>query len=83
MNQHPYRGLYLIAAVLLLLATATRSLFSRWRGRLMSTGNNGKRVLGALLMAVGLFIITGYDRKAESVIVAASPDWVINATTAL
>lgn len=72
-----------IATVLLVLATATRSLITRWRGKLMSTGSTGKRALGAMLIAVGLFIVTGFDRKAESVIVAASPDWVIDATTSL
>lgn len=71
-----------IASVLLVIATISRGLLTRWRGRLLSTGSGGKRVLGALLIAVGLFIITGLDRQAEGAIVAASPDWLINLTTA-
>ncbi len=72
-----------IATVLLALATVTRTILARWRGKLMSTGSTGKRALGAVLVAVGLFIITGADRHVESIIVAASPEWVIDATTSL
>lgn len=70
-----------IASMLLALAFATRGFLSRWRGRMMSTGNRGKRILGVLLIIVGGFILTGADRLAEGLIVAASPDWLINLTT--
>ncbi|WP_353227390.1 cytochrome c biogenesis CcdA family protein [Novosphingobium sp.] len=71
-----------IATVLLALAFASRGLLARWRGRLLTTGSGGKRALGMVLAAVGLFIVTGLDRSAERVIVSASPDWLINVTTA-
>jgi cytochrome c biogenesis protein CcdA len=70
-----------IASVLLIIALATRGFLSRWRGRLMSAGGNGKRVLGGLLMVVGVLIMTGGDRAFESIVVAASPDWLIDLTT--
>ncbi len=70
-----------IASVLLLIAVATRGFLSRWRGRLMSAGGNGKRVLGGLLLVVGVLIMTGGDRAFEAVVVAASPDWLIDLTT--
>jgi cytochrome c-type biogenesis protein len=70
-----------IASVLLLIALATRGFLSRWRGRLMSAGGNGKRVLGGLLLVVGVLIMTGGDRAFEAVVVAASPDWLIDLTT--
>ncbi len=70
-----------IASVLLLIAVATRGFLSRWRGRLMSAGGNGKRVLGGLLLMVGVLIMTGGDRAFEAVVVAASPDWLIDLTT--
>lgn len=72
-----------IATVLLALAFATRSAITKWRGKLMSTGSRGKQVLGTLLVFVGLFVITGLDRQAEGAIVAASPNWLITATTFL
>jgi cytochrome c biogenesis protein CcdA len=71
-----------IATVLVAIAFAGRGLLSRWRGRLLSTGSGGKRVLGLVLAAVGLFIVTGLDRGAERAILAASPDWLVNVTTA-
>lgn len=70
-----------IASVLLLLAFATRGFLSRWRGRLMRTGGNGRRVLGGLVIAVGLLILTGGDRVFEAIVVQASPDWLTDLTT--
>ncbi len=70
-----------IAAVLLLIAFASRALFTRWRGRLMSAGGGGKRVLGGLLLTVGLMIFTGLDRILEGVLVSASPEWLTELTT--
>ncbi|MFA6125167.1 MAG: cytochrome c biogenesis CcdA family protein [Sphingomonas sp.] len=70
-----------IATMLLLIATATRGFLSRWRGRLMSTGKGGKRVLGALLIIVGVLILTGGDRLFEGFIVSISPDWLTDLTT--
>ena len=72
-----------IASVLVVLAFATRSMMTRWRGRMMSTGNTGKRVLGGLLMVVGVLIFTGGDKILEGVLVAASPDWLVDLTTAI
>ncbi len=72
-----------IACVLLLIALASRGLLSRWRGRMMTVGGSGKRVLGGLLILVGLMIITGGDRFLEGVLVAASPDWLVDLTTAV
>lgn len=71
-----------IASVLLLLAFAARGLLSRWWGRLMQTGTNGKRVLGGLVVVVSLMILTGTDRILESVIVTNSPALLTDLTTA-
>lgn len=70
-----------IASVLLVLALATRTMLSRWRGRMMAAGGSGKRVLGALLSVVGVLILTGTDRMIEGLLVEASPDWLIDLTT--
>lgn len=72
-----------IATMLMLIATATRGFLSRWRGRLMSTGQGGKRVLGALLVLVALLILTGGDRMFEGLVVSISPEWLTDLTTAL
>lgn len=72
-----------IATMLLLIATATRGFLSRWRGRLMSTGQGGKRMLGALLVLVAMLILTGGDRLFEGLVVSISPDWLTDLTTAI
>lgn len=70
-----------IAAVLLVLATLTRSALGRWRGRMMATGKSGKFVFGGLLVTVGVMIFTGVDRVIEGVLVTASPEWLTELTT--
>ncbi|MFA5968839.1 MAG: cytochrome c biogenesis CcdA family protein [Sphingomonas sp.] len=72
-----------IATVLLVLATATRSLVQRWRGRMMTAGSGGKRVLGGLLVVVGLLIVTGGDHLIEGLIVSITPDWLADLTTSI
>jgi cytochrome c-type biogenesis protein len=72
-----------IAAILLLLAIATRGFLQRRRGRLMYLGHWGKQLLGGLLLLVGAMIITGVDRRFEAFVVAISPDWLNDLTTRL
>jgi len=72
-----------IATVLVILATATRSLLARWRGRLMQAGSGGKYVLGGLLAVVGVLILTGGDHLIEGVLVSITPDWLNDLTTAI
>lgn len=71
-----------IASVLLVIAFVARSVLTRWRGRLMSAGSGGKKVLGVLLASVGLLILSGLDRSVETWVLGVSPDWLTNITTA-
>jgi len=41
----------------------------------------GKRILGIVLLLIGLLIISGLDKQFEALIVKASPDWLISITT--
>jgi cytochrome c biogenesis protein CcdA len=72
-----------IATVLLVIAFAARNLLKRWRGSMMRAGGTGKRVLGGLLVAVSLLILTGTDRVFEGIVVSASPQWLTDLTTAI
>ena len=63
------------------LGLLSREVFARWRGRLMSAGQGSKQALGALLLAFGLLIVTGYDKRLETALVAASPQWLTDLTT--
>lgn len=66
---------------LLLLGMLSRQALLAWRSRLSATAGFLKPAMGILLVAVGLFILTGLDKSAEAVLVAASPDWLVNLTT--
>ncbi|HTC27528.1 cytochrome c biogenesis CcdA family protein, partial [Dyella sp.] len=72
-----------IATVLLAMAMATQKLMSRWRVRLMNASTRGRRILGALMLLVGVLIITGTDRALEATVIGILPDWVTNLTTSL
>lgn len=69
------------ALPLMVLGFVSREAMLRWRGRLMEAGKGGKMLLGALLVAVGLLVATGADKRLETFLVNASPDWLTNLTT--
>ncbi len=69
------------ALPLLLLGTLSREVLMRWRDRMMGLGKGLKVALGAVLVATGLMIATGYDKAAETALVNASPDWLTTLTT--
>lgn len=66
---------------LMALGFASREALARWRGRLAEAGRGGKMLLGAVLVAVGLLVASGADKKIEAALVNASPDWLTNLTT--
>jgi len=69
------------AVPLLLLGLLSREAMLSWRARLMSAGSGGKLVLGGLLVAIGLLIVSGLDKRLEAWLVEASPGWLTALTT--
>ena len=69
------------ALPLMVLGFVSREAMMRWRGRMMEAGKGGKMLLGALLVAVGLLIATGADKRLEAFLVDISPQWLTNLTT--
>jgi cytochrome c biogenesis protein CcdA len=69
------------ALPLLLLGSLSREALLRWRERLLAAGKGGKALLGALLLAIGVLILSGLDKKLETILVNASPAWLTNLTT--
>jgi cytochrome c biogenesis protein CcdA len=69
-------GLPLIA-----LGMLSRARLMAMRNRMMAAGQGVKSALGGLLVAVGLLILTGWDKSLESRLVAASPEWLTRLTT--
>jgi cytochrome c biogenesis protein CcdA len=69
------------ALPLLLIGMMSREALARWRGRMLAAGNSGKLIMGAILVATGIMILTGYDKRLESILVEASPAWLTELTT--
>lgn len=69
------------ALPLLLLGVLSREAMLRWRGRLLGVGSGGKTVLGVLLVAVALLVLSGLDKALEAALVEASPAWLTELTT--
>ncbi len=69
------------AAPLAVIGSASRQALARWRGALMATGKRAKGALGVLLVAFGLLIVSGLDKRLETALVDASPQWLTELTT--
>jgi cytochrome c-type biogenesis protein len=69
------------ALPLLALGLVSREAMMRWRHRLAAAGHGLKAGLGAVLVAIGVFVITGLDKTVETALVEASPQWLTDLTT--
>jgi cytochrome c-type biogenesis protein len=69
------------AVPLIAIGLLSREALSRWRGRLMEAGKGGKVLLGGVLIAIGLLVATGLDKRLETFLVDASPAWHMRLTT--
>jgi len=69
------------ALPLIVLGFVSREAMMRWRGRLLEAGKGGKILLGVLLIAVGLLVATGADKRLEVWLLDASPQWLTDLTT--
>ena len=69
------------AIPLLLIGLMSRDALVRWRGRMLAAGSGGKAIMGLVLVATGLLILTGLDKRLETILVEASPAWLTALTT--
>lgn len=69
------------ALPLLAIGMMSREALARWRSRLLAAGSGGKMVMGIILVAVGMLVLTGLDKSIETALVAASPQWLNDLTT--
>jgi len=53
------------------------------KARLAAAGTGGRIALGAAFAVIGAAILTGFDHRLESVLVAAMPDWLATFATSL
>lgn len=69
------------AVPLLVIAGISRQATLRWRGRLLAAGQTGRLLMGAGALAVAALILTGADRRLETMLVDVSPAWLTDFTT--
>lgn len=69
------------AAPLLLIGTVLRPQLSRLRGRLGAAGRAGKLLLGGGMIVAGALVLSGLDKTLETLLVEASPLWLVDLTT--
>jgi len=68
---------------LVILGSLSREAMLRMRGKLLATGQQGKKVLGAVMLLIGIFILTGLDKKFETWILDVAPAWLTQIGTSL
>jgi cytochrome c-type biogenesis protein len=69
------------ALPLVLLGFVSREAMMRWRSRMLAAGQHGKILMGVVLIATGLLIVSNLDKAIETVLVEASPEWLNELTT--
>lgn len=71
------------AIPLVAIGLLSRSVLGKVRGRLAMAGDIGKKVLGGLLLLLGLMILTGLDKQLESVALDHFPNWLVDLSTSI
>ena len=71
------------AGALLAIGYGLGRLASRSRWIASTAGSAGRVAFGLLLALVGLAVLTGFDHRIESALVAALPDWLAGVATTL
>lgn len=66
------------AMTLLVAAVISTSVLTRVRPGLLAGAQQGKRLLGILLLALGIAVLTGADKRVEAVAVKYLPDWAVS-----
>jgi cytochrome c biogenesis protein CcdA len=69
------------ALPLLGIGLASREALQRWRTRLLAAGQIMKAGFGVLLIVFGALVLTGIDKRVETTLVNASPQWLTDLTT--
>lgn len=68
---------------LVILGSLSRETMLRLRGRLLAAGQQGKKVFGAALLLLGIFILSGLDKQFETWVLDFAPAWLTQIGTSL
>lgn len=76
-------GIFGLGAALPVVALAyvSRGAMVKMRGQLMQAGKTGKLILGAIMIALAVMILSGTDKPVETWLVDKSPAWLTKLTT--
>jgi cytochrome c biogenesis protein CcdA len=69
------------ALPLLIIGLLSREALQRWRKQALSVSHAMKAALGVLLILIGALVLAGFDKRLETVLVNASPQWLTDLTT--
>jgi cytochrome c-type biogenesis protein len=69
------------ALPLLIIGLLSREVLQRWRKQALSVTHAMKAVIGVLLILIGALVLAGFDKRVETVLVDASPQWLTDLTT--
>ncbi len=69
------------ALPLLTIGSLSREALARWRGSAIAAGYLGKLALGVVILATAAAILSGFDRRLETLLVQLSPGWLTDFTT--
>ena len=66
---------------IVILGMLSREGMQRARGKMASIGNTGKKIMGGIMLVLGVLILSGLDKQLEATLVNLSPDWLTTLTT--
>jgi len=69
------------ALPLAVLGLLSREAVLRWRTQLIAGGAWAKTAFAAVLVFIGVLVLTGLDKRLESIVVDKSPQWLTDLTT--
>jgi cytochrome c biogenesis protein CcdA len=69
------------ALPLLIIGLLSREALQRWRMHALSVSHAMKAALGVLLILIGALVLAGFDKRVETLLVNASPQWLTDLTT--
>jgi cytochrome c-type biogenesis protein len=63
------------------LGLLSREALLRWRARLIAGGGRAKALFAIVILSMGVLVLTGLDRRVETLAVDQSPQWLTDLTT--
>ena len=63
------------------LGLLSREAVLRWRTRMMAGGARAKTAFAILLVTIGVLVVSGLDKRVETLVVDHSPQWLTDLTS--